>query len=73
MFFSEVSLGQGESVYPDLKERGEGGVLPNQNPKTNALSRVVFSTPRGKFFPLSNISEVFLNNSYFLLHCQLNS
>ena len=50
MFFSKVSLGQGESVYPDLKEGGGGGFYPTKNPKTNALSRVVFSTPRGKFF-----------------------
>ena len=60
MFFSEVSLGQGESVYPDLKERGEGGVLPNQNPKTNALSRVVFSTPRGKFFLTQELIQMSL-------------
>ena len=49
MFFSEVWLGQGESVYPDLKEGGEGGFYQTKNPKTNALSRVVFSMPRGKF------------------------
>ena len=51
MFFSEVSLGQGESVYPDLKERGEGGgFYQTKIPKTIARVERFFPTPRGKFF-----------------------
>ena len=60
MFFSEVWLGQGESVYPDLKEGGEGGFYQTKNPKTNALSRVVFSTPRGKFFLTQELIQMSL-------------
>ena len=56
MFFSEVSLGQGESVYPDLKERGEGGgFYQTKIPKTIARVERFFLLREVSFSSLKNL------------------